>query len=69
MTGPLYNVALAQRINHAHGGVVIAAWEVEELDEATYKLYEQWVRQGPRDDEGIRKTEEVKAQIRRQFLH
>lgn len=69
MAGPLYNVALAQRINHAHGGAVIAAWEVSELDESTYTLFSRLTVQGTRDDEGIRKTEEVKASYRRQFLH
>lgn len=44
MTGPLYDVWLARRINEAHGGAVIAAWQVGQLDEATLELYAQYQR-------------------------
>jgi hypothetical protein len=42
---------MAQRINHLHGGAVVAAWEVDELDEfwlmALMGLSDLPRRQGP----------------------
>lgn len=59
----MYDVELARRINQAHGGAVIAAWQVGELDEMTQYLYRSLDRVGKARG-AFAESERIKADIR-----
>jgi hypothetical protein len=59
-------VALANMINQAHGGAVIAAWQVGQLDEGTLDAYRRLANDLPKMGQQVQRIEGAKAKIREQ---
>lgn len=67
MAGPLYDLGIAQQINRAHGGAVIAAWQVGQLDDATISLYAGLAWKLPQIRAGAQAVEKRLAELRAEF--
>jgi hypothetical protein len=60
----LRKIFAAQTINRVHGGAVVSAWDVDELDEATIDVFYGLVQDLP----GIREDEARAQAIRMEWL-
>lgn len=67
MAGPLYDLGIAQQINRAHGGPVIAAWQVGQLDEGTISLYTGMAWRLPKMRAAAQAVEKRLAELRADF--
>jgi hypothetical protein len=60
----LRNLFAAQAINRVHGGAVVSAWDIDELDEATIDVFYGLVRDLP----GIQQDEARAQAVRMEWL-
>lgn len=66
-TGPFLDLGIARTINHHHGGAVIAAWQVGQLDTATLDTYMALTSDLPKRRQATAKIDAKKNEIRAQF--
>jgi hypothetical protein len=62
------NLLLARLINQLHGGAVVAAWEIDTLDEPTLDVFRLWRDELPRMQSAFAEIKAIQDKIRREVL-
>lgn len=62
------NLLLARLINQLHGSAVVAAWEIDALDETTLDVFRLWRDELPRMQSTFAEIKAIQDKIRKEVL-